>query len=144
MSEAIVNSLPLDKWKSDFTSISPRTVSLIIIIFDSLSQSFSRVIFSDKTLEQANVSFILLSLKLTKDIVSIQIDDIKAFSEVATEQINIMLDIQKVFHVYGQMPDCEPIIPRQVFTESKAFFKCQRHGETKNIRVSIRITTGKF
>ena len=83
-------------------------------------------------------------MKLTKDIVSIQIDDIKAFSEVATEQINIMLDIQKVFHVYGQMPDCEPIIPRQVFTESKAFFKCQRHGETKNIRVSIRITTGKF
>ena len=79
-----------------------------------------------------------------KDIVSIQIDDIKAFSEVATEQINIMLDIHKVFHVYGQMPDCEPIIPRQVFTESKAFFKCQRHGETKNIRVSIRITTGKF
>ena len=110
----------------------------------SLIQSFSREIFSDKTLEQANVSFILLSLKLTKDIVSIQIDDIKAFSEVATEQINIMLDIQKVFHVYGQMPDCEPIIPRQVFTESKAFFKCQRHGETKNIRVSIRITTGKF
>lgn len=86
----------------------------------------------------------LTYLKLTKDIVSIQIDDIKAFSEVATEQINIMLDIQKVFHVYGQMPDCEPIIPRQVFTESKAFFKCQRHGETKNIRVSIRITTGKF
>ena len=79
-----------------------------------------------------------------KDIVSIQIDDIKAFSEVATEQINIMLDIHKVFHVYGQMPDCEPIIPRQVFTESKAFFKCQRHGETKNIRVSIRITTGKL
>ena len=72
-----------------------------------------------------------------------KIEELRGFSDLVNEQLDAMLDVKKVFHVYSPMPGVDGAISRRVFHETQLLtLKFHKSNEVKTYRVSLRIVTG--
>jgi len=79
---------------------------------------------------------------LYKELCGVELDDLKAFSDLASEQISNMLDIRKAFDVHSPMPGVINATPRAVFHQDASIhLKFCKHSETKVAKVKVIVVT---